>query len=72
MPYFLSQQALQKGLPHSPSGPGSRDTNAQCCHVADDEASNEQIHKIKDQTVDLRSELLLVTLAGRMTVEGSC
>jgi len=72
MPYFLPQQTLQKRLPQGACGSGSRYTYAKCCHVADDEAGNEQIHEVEDEMVDLGSELLRVALAGRKIVEGSC
>ncbi len=72
MPYFLPQQTLQKRLPQGACGSGSRNTYAKCCHVADDEAGNEQIHEVEDEMVDLGSELLRVALAGRKIVEGSC
>ena len=71
MPYFLPQQTLQERLPQGACGSGSRNTYAKCCHVADDEAGNEQIHEVEDEMVDLGSEPLRVALAGGKIVEGS-
>ncbi len=72
MPYFLPQQTLQKRLSQGACGSDSRNTYAKCCHVADDEAGNEQIHEVEDEMIDLGSELLRVALTGRKIAEGSC
>ena len=72
MPDFLPEQTLQKRFPHGACGPSSRDTYEKCCNVADEEAGNEQIHKVENEMVDVRSELMRSALAGRKIVEGSC
>ncbi len=72
MSYFLSQQTLQKHLSQEACSSDSRNTYAKCCHVVDDEASNEQIHEVENEMIDLSSELLRVALIDRKIAEESC
>ena len=72
MPYLLPQRAHQERLSQGACCSGSRNTYTQCCHVTDDEASNEQIHEVKDEMVDPVCELLRVALANGIIVVRSC
>jgi hypothetical protein len=69
MRYLLPQQALQKCLSQGVCCSGSCNTNAQCCHVTNNEAANEQIHEVEDQMVDLVLELPRVALADGIIVK---
>ena len=67
--YVLPQQAFQKRLPQRVCCSSGCNARAQCCHIADDEAANEQIHEVEDQVVDTVLELLGVALANGIIVE---
>ena len=70
MPDFLPQQTLQKRLSQRARGSGSRNTYAKSCDVANEEAGNEQIYEIKNEMVDLTSEMPRIAF-GEIS-EGSC
>lgn len=72
MGYLLSQQALQEGFSQSICCSRSCNAYAHCCHVADDEACNEQIHKVENQLVDAGLELLRIALASGVVTERAC
>lgn len=72
MRYLLPQQALQKRLSQGVCCSGSCNTYAQCCHVTDDEAGNEQIHEVEGQMIYIVLELPRVALADGIIVKRTC
>jgi hypothetical protein len=67
--YLLPEQAFQKRFPEGIRGPGSGNANAESCHIANDKAADEKIHKVEHQVIDLISELIRVTLTDCVVIE---
>lgn len=64
VPDFLPEQAVEESLSQRAGSSGSRDANAECRNVADDEARNEQVNKVQNKCINRRSEFLGVGIAG--------
>jgi hypothetical protein len=78
MRHVLTEQLVQKVLSQGTCCPSCSDTNAQGTEISNDETSDKQINKVKNQVVDVVSKGravlacgLLIKLGGRLAKDKS-
>jgi hypothetical protein len=64
MSYVLPEQFVQKVLTQGACRPGCSDADTQRAQIPDDKASDEEVHKIKNQAVNVIGEGRAVLACG--------
>lgn len=72
MCYILPKQAPEKCLPQRVCGSSSRNAYGQRSDITDDEAADEQVYEVEDQSANSVMELLQVVLSRGIIDDRTC